>query len=397
MGYLVDIAGTGLVAVLRTPLRSLVTIGCLLVFLVPFLTGLAISKGVQREAEMSIRFGADLYVTGTMLGRNVPIPVTLAKQVERIDGVREVVPRIIGGIVLGKNSESAVLVGVPRDRFPSSIRCVDGDLPTGSSMNELVIGTELARQLGLNLGTLLPPFYRSSKGERVSKVVGVFKSEVSIWQARLIFTSLDTAASIFDQPGLVTDFLVYCETGREAAVRSCIRDLQPTIGASRDSSIRLECTAREDLASLLPTGLLHREGIFNLHFVLAFAVSIAVVLLTSGFGLSERRREIGILKATGWQTDEILFRSMVESVLLSVTATSLAIVFAHGWLAWFNGYWIASVFFAGVNAAPSFKVPFQLAPVPALVCLLVSFLIVTTGTVYTSWRAAVVAPREAIG
>jgi ABC-type lipoprotein release transport system permease subunit len=397
MRYLADIAGTGLIAVLRTPLRSLVTIGCLLVFLVPFLTGLAISKGVQREAEMSIRFGADLYVTGTMLDRNVPIPVALAKQIERIDGVREVIPRIIGGIVLGKNSESAVLVGIPRDRFPSSITCIDGDLPTGSSMNELVVGTELARQLGLSVGTLLPPFYHSSRGERVSKVVGLFKSEVSIWQARLVFTSLDTAASIFDQPGLVTDLLVYCDPGRQAAVRSRIRELQPAVATLGGSNIRLESTAREDLESLLPAGLLHREGIFNLHFLLAFAVSIGVVLLTSGFGLSARRREIGILKATGWQTDEILFRSMVESVLLSVAAAALAIVFAHAWLAWFNGYWIAGVFLTGVNAMPSFKVPFQLAPVPALVCLLLSFLIVTAGTVYTSWRAAVVAPREAIG
>src|SRR5438067_2216574 len=109
MRYLVDVAGTGLVAVVRTPLRSLVTVGCLLVFLVPFLTGLAISKGVQRQAEMSIRFGADLYVTGTMLGRNVPIPVQLATEIQRIDGVREVTPRIVGGIVLGKDNESAVL------------------------------------------------------------------------------------------------------------------------------------------------------------------------------------------------------------------------------------------------------------------------------------------------
>ena len=76
--------------------------------------------------------------------------------------------------------------------------------------------------------------------------------------------------------------------------------------------------AREDLLALLPRGLLHREGIFNLLFLLAFVVGILVLLVTSGLGLTERRREIGILKATGWQTDEVLLRSLAESFCLSL-------------------------------------------------------------------------------
>src|SRR5207253_11472643 len=105
---------------------------------------------------------------------------------------------------------------------------------------------------------------------------------------------------------------------------------------------------REDLAGLLPRGLVHREGVFTLLFVLAFAVGILVVLVTSGFGLSERRREIAILKATGWQTDELLLRSLAESFLVSVAGASLAVVLAFVWLKGLNGYWIAGVFLTGV-------------------------------------------------
>ena len=72
--------------------------------------------------------------------------------------------------------------------------------------------------------------------------------------------------------------------------------------------IRAEVTTSSDLLALLHKDLPHQEGIFTLHLVLAFIVAILVLLVTSGLGLSERRREIGILKATGWQTDEVRLR-----------------------------------------------------------------------------------------
>ena len=55
---------------------------------------------------------------------------------------------------------------------------------------------------------------------------------------------------------------------------------------------RPEVTSSEELLALLPRGVRHREGIFNLLFVLAFVVAILVLLVTSGLGLAERRREI---------------------------------------------------------------------------------------------------------
>ena len=155
-------------------------------------------------------------------------------------------------------------------------------------------------------------------------------------------------------------------------------------------------TSRDELKSMLPAGLGHREGVFNLHFVLAFVVGILVILVTSGFGLPERRREIGILKATGWQTDEILLRGLVESFLLGVAGAAGAILLAYAWLEWLNGYWIAGIFLAGVDSNPGFPVPYVLAPVPILLAGLLACVLVMSGTAYSSWRAAVTPPAEAM-
>jgi ABC-type lipoprotein release transport system permease subunit len=390
-----EVARTGVDAVLLHPLRSVVTVAALATILIPYLVGLGLSQGIQRQAEDSIRYGADLYVTGSQFGRNVPVRLSAVVEVSSIDGVTDVVPRIVGGVTLGKDREPVVVVGISADRLPPLTSCVGGRMYGAGGLDEFVVGTELAKRLKLTVGAMIPPFYRSVKGERVSTVVGVFKSDNPIWQSRLIFTSLDTAARVFNQEGLVTDLLVYCRPGYQAHVSSAILRLVTSKEQSAGTP-RLQVTAKEDLNALLPRGLLHREGIFNLHFLLAFAVGILVIMVTSGLGLSERRREIGILKATGWQTDEILLRSIVETLLLSIAGASLSVLLAFIWLNWFNGYWVASIFLAGSDAAPAFRVPFRLTPVPALLAFLISSVVVMTGTLYSTWRAAVGPPAEAM-
>jgi ABC-type lipoprotein release transport system permease subunit len=402
MQVILTICRTGLDSVLLHPGRSLATVACLVAVLLPFLAELGVSKGIEQEALQSAQLGADLYVTGRRLGQQAPVPLAAQGEIRGIGGVTDVIPRIVGEIALGKDQVSAVVVGLPLKRFPNSLHCVQGRLYGDGLRNELVIGTELARRLKLQVGTLIPPFYHSSQGDRVSEVVGLFEADAPIWQANLILTSFETAAAIFNDQGLATDLLVYCRPGYQDAIRSKILQL-PAAGLSPAAAeqggtepITLAVTTREDLLALLPRDVLHREGIFNLHFVVAFAAAILVVLVTSGFGLTERRHEVGILKATGWQTDQILLRCVVESLVLSLAAAAVAIVLAFAWLKGLNGYGLASLFLSGAGPAPSFPVPFRLTPVPVLLTLVVSLTVVLVGSIYSTWRAAIAPPRAAM-
>jgi ABC-type lipoprotein release transport system permease subunit len=378
-------------------LRSLVCVTAVVAVLLPFLVGLALSRGIEEAAEDSARFGADLYVTGSQFGRPVAIPLEAVGRIRALDGVTGVTPRIVGEVVLGKNAEHAVLVGLPPGHFPSWAGSVEGELPRDGGPNELVVGTGLARRLSLKVGSMLPPFYRNDRqGERVSRVVGVFKPDAPLWQSNLILTTFDAAAAIFDQLGLATDLLVTCRAGyQDEVARSITRGLSFPSADGR-GVIRPRVTAREDLLTLLRRGPAHRSGVFSLHFLLAFVVGILVLLVTSGLGLSERRREIGILKATGWQTDEVLLRGLVESLMLSLAGACVALLLAWAWLRGFNGYGVTGFFLPGVGASPDFRVPYRLTPVPALLAFVLAFAVVLTGTLYSSWRAATTLPREAM-
>jgi ABC-type lipoprotein release transport system permease subunit len=394
MHRLLGIAATGLTCLRLHPLRNLATVAALIAVLMPFLACLAISKGIEAEAEASIRAGADLYVMGEEFGRNVPVPLTAVERIRQLDGVTEVVPRIVGSIPLGRDREPSVVVGLPAEKLATSVHCIEGRLPRIAGRNELVIGSELARRLNLGVGSRIPPFYHSEQGERISEIVGVFEADAPLWQARLLLTPFETATSLFNETEKATDLLVSCRPGYQPFVQDAI---QSSIHLeSMPRGLRLKVTTREELAVLIPQGLIHREGIFNLHFVLAFAVGILVVLVTSGIGLSERRREIGILKATGWQTDEVLLRSLVESIALCVAAACLSLLLAWTWLRVFNGYWLTSLFLDGSSTAPGFDIPCRFTPVPVLLAFVISFAVVLSGTLVSTWRAAIAPPWEAM-
>ena len=398
MRHLLEIAQTGLASVLLHRLRSLVCVAALVTVLLPYLVGLGLSKGLEAEAEASTRFGADLYVSGSQFGRPVPIPLGAVDQIRRIEGVTRVVPRIVGEVVLGRNPEfeHAVVVGLPPEEFSAWADGVEGEVPRTSlpaehRPNGLVLGTVLARRLKLRVGDYYPPF---SGARHTFRVVGVFRPAAPRWQARLILTTFQVAEEVFAQKDLATDLLVSCRPGYQADVTNTV--VRTISFGNGDNLVQPRVTAREDLLALLPRSLLHREGIFTLHFVLAFVVGILVLLVTSGVGLAERRREVGILKATGWQTDEVLLRSLTESFALSLAGACVALLLAWAWLRFLNGYGIAGLFLDGAGTAPDFPVPFRLAPVPILLAFVLSFVIVLTGTLYSTWRAATASPLEAM-
>ena len=230
------------------PLRSGVSVAALLVVLVPYLAGLGLGKGIEREAEAAAAAGPDLYVRGSQFGRPEPLPLSAVQDVGAIPGVDHVVPRIVGEVFLGKEQVRCVLVGMPVEHFPSWAACIEGKPPMAGGAHQLVIGTTVARRLGLKVGSRIPPFYRNDRlGEHVSEVVGVFNPDAPLWQAYLILTTFETAAAVFDQPGLATDLLVTCEPGTAADVSREIVQRLSFPGADGRALVRPEVTSADDL------------------------------------------------------------------------------------------------------------------------------------------------------
>ncbi len=98
----------------------------------------------------------------------------------------------------------------------------------------------------------------------------------------------------------------------------------------------------------------------------------------------------------GWGTDEVLIRGFVESLVLAALGASLAVLLAALWLGPLGARGIAAVLLPGAEADPGFAVPWRLAPGPVLAAAAVSLLLVLTGTLPSSWRAAAAEPMESM-
>jgi ABC-type lipoprotein release transport system permease subunit len=390
------IARSGLAAVALHPLRSGATIACVVAMLVPFVAGLAVSRGLSDEAALAARCGADLVVTGVRYGRPAPLPLAAAEALAALPEVVSVRPRIVGAIQLGAAREDAVLVGVDAESLPPDVRAVEGRLFERGAKNELVVGSRLAQRLGLSPGARIPPFYSNRDGERVSTVVGVFAADLPLWEANLVFASLETAQTVFDERGTATQFLVTCREGYADAVAEKVVRLGSLAAPGSNDPLTPRVRSRADAEAVLARGAASGEGIFALHFVLLFAAAVPLLVVTSGAGLAERRREVGVLKMLGWGTDDVLLRGFVESVVLGVTGAAASVLLAALWLGPLGGRGIAAVLLPGADADPGFGVPWRLTPGPVAIASALALALVLAGTLHSNWRAATAEPMEAM-
>ncbi|MFO0932975.1 MAG: FtsX-like permease family protein [Planctomycetota bacterium] len=386
---------SGAGAVLLHPLRSAVTVACVVAVLLPWVAGLAIAHGLRDQARDAVRLGPDLLVEGERMGRPAPVPLEAVATIRALPGVTDVVPRVVGEIRLGRDDVSAVLVGLPIDRLPAGTTLVEGRLPAAGAANELVVGAALARRLALVVGARLPPFYRNDAGERVSTVVGVFRSgPPRVVGAGRPDVARDRGRGLRARPRVVVarDRRTRRPRGRPPRRRAPAGPRASTTATGPCARV----LTREDAGALLPAQVLQREGVFTLHWLLAFAVGLPLVLVTSGAGLAERRRETALLKAVGWGTDDVLLRSLAESLLLALGAAALAVLLAALWLGPLRAVGVGAVYLAGVEADAVVDVPWRLAPVPVLLATGLAVVLVTVGTLVSTWRAASTPPAEVL-
>ena len=362
---------------------------CLVAVLCPFLAAVAVLEGVRAQAQLSVEQGADIYVTMDMYGRNGIIPQGVAPEIGRIQGVDKAVPRVVSRIYV--HGILAVLLGLSMDDPPQDVRFVSGALPRSG---EVAVGRQLAERLGLEVGDSLSigtrvfavvdhiPFVE----KKVYRVSGVFDSKASIWTADLVLMDLEDAVATYEMEDFVTDIAVYVRPGRVRTVAEEIRKQNAFFRIQTKGMVR----------QYVEQGFRIKGGVFTTLYALALALGVPLVLVLSGLGLSERRRTIGVLKAAGWQTEDVLEAVFFENLILSLTGALGAFVLAFVWVRLLNAPLIARLFLSGAEAIAPFAVPARFLPGPLLLAVVLSLALTLVGSIPSTWRAAAVPPAEAM-
>ena len=137
-----------------------------------------------------------------------------------------------------------------------------------------------------------------------------------------------------------------------------------------------------------------RSGLIIVIFSAA-ALAFVIFAWDKASGLSaEERREIGILKAVGWETSDILLMKFWEGTVVSLTAFLVGTILAYAHVFLTSSALFAPVLKGWSTLYPAFRLtPFiDFGQVATLFFLTVVPYSVTT--IIPSWRAAIIDPDE---
>lgn len=323
---------------------------------------------IKKEASMILKDAPEMVVQRMIAGRHELIPVRYIEKIRDIRGVISVKGRLWGYYydpIVGANYTLMV---------PDH-----SDVRTGT----IIIGRGISRVRLAFQGDTLE--FRSHDGKIITlEVKKILSPESELVSSDLVLISENDFRTLFgENRNFVTDLTLHVKNPRElSTIALKISEILP------DTRIIL----RDEILRTYDAVFNWRGGMMIV-ILLGALLAFIIFAWDKASGLSqEERKEIGILKAIGWETSDVILMKFWEGMIVSLSS------FLSGTLlAYVHVFFASSILFEPVLKGwavlyPQFKVvPF----VDASQVVSLFFLTVvpyTVATIIPSWRAATVDP-----
>jgi putative ABC transport system permease protein len=314
----------------QRPIRTLVSVAgvALGVCLVMLFTGLArgMSNDLQRRAS---NLRAEIIFTrpGAMqlTASTANLSTKYVDSLKQIEGVEEALPVIRYVFQGGRGIGFEQVEGVEWEPFAriNEIQLIAGKPP--QAMDEIVIDETKARNNKLGVGSTLKLF-----GDKQFRITGIYSPESG---ARVKMT-LQAMQDALESPGRCTYIMVKVRNPNEQI------EVAKRIDAQLPGN-KIQFT--RDLFTSIEKSIPYLGIFLRVLVGLAAVVSALVVMLAMYTTITERTREIGILKALGASRRYIVF--IIESEALLISAVGLLAGFALSFAAGYAIHQMYGLFF----------------------------------------------------
>jgi lipoprotein-releasing system permease protein len=400
-----------------------VTLGITVLILV-----MSVMTGFERELQRKvIGFDAHLLISNNGL----------------IDGWKEIAGKVSsapGVVAAAPFVQGPVIVEFNHQRLAPKIRGIDpvreqkvGDLSRfivagklDLSGDSAVLGSELARALGVRVGDVITIYSpgnlgrvleqldklksKGPKGPGGSKerdveslrqlvlpteltVTGIFESGRYLYDSEFLLVPLHIGQELYGLGGSVHGLAVKTvDPDRAAAIRE---DLRPVLPAD------LSCITWMDLNKQLFDAIaMERHVMF---FLLMF------IILVAAFGIMntlitvtvQKTREIGVLKALGARTWQVISVFLIQGMVVGVIGVASGLVLGMSLIRWRNevSAWLASVL--GVEIFPRSvyqfsEIPAEVVPSDVALICISAFAICSLAALVPAWIASRLDPVKAL-
>ncbi|MHB1005073.1 MAG: ABC transporter permease [Chloroflexota bacterium] len=283
------------------------------------------------------------------------------------ENIANVAPKLAGSVKLGDTQ--ALLVGVD---FASELKMkswwkIDGMAPAQSG--EVLLGAKAAAKLGVGPGGDI------KIGEGAHRVTGVIR-ETGSSEDSVVFTDLPTAERALGKSGNVS-FVEVSALCQACPINDIVSQIQDKLPNADVVALSQAVEGRRRTVDQL-TGLAGGVSI------VVILIGGLVVLTTTMGSVTERTREVGILRAVGFRRMHIARIFLLESAIVG------AIGGLAGWLIGIGAGRVLTPVLVGVQQLPPFD------PILGLAAVLGAVLVGLAGSAYPALRAANLDPVEAL-
>ena len=356
---------------LHRPARTAVSIigigiGILLIVFTVGLANGSLRERAQREAnvgaEIMLRASGSLGLSGSEALR---LPVSLAEDVKKVDGVATAVPIAQNSIsVSDANTGSRLVDGINFDEYASvsGVQIAKGRKPADGA-DEVIADVAWVQQKNLVIGGKMSIY------DRDFTLVGSYEPSAG----GRIKIPLGTMQKQLGAEGKVSALLIKVKDGFSPdTVAQSIQAKFP------DDQIILT----RDLEELYMQGFPALNVFLNVVVGVAGAISALIILLTMYTTVTERTRQIGVLKSLGMSNFRIAFTIVQEALLISTGGVLFGVI---------------ATFLLSVALTKWTSLTVQIEPSIVVSILIVGILSSIVGALYPGLRAARLDPVEALG
>ena len=321
-------------------------------------------QSMKKESAVILKDAPDLIIQRMVAGRYEMIPLTYLEPLRSIRGISSVKARLWGYYydpVVGAN----YTLMVPENP----------ELGPG----RIIIGEGVSRIRLADAGDTME--FRTYAGEVIDlEVQGTLASESEMVSSDLVLVTEQDFRRLFGVPnGFATDLAVRIRNSREIqTVALKVAGLLPdTRQVLKDEMLRTYDAVFDWRGGILIVIL---SGVMMAFGILAWDKA-------SGLS-SEERREIGILKAIGWETSDVLLMKFWEGMAVSLTSFFMGVM-----LAYVHIYFASAALFEPVLKGwsvlyPRFRMTPSLDVFELSVLFFLSVVPYTVATIIPAWKAA---------
>jgi ABC-type lipoprotein release transport system permease subunit len=326
------------------------------------------TQALKNEAAIVLTGTPEILVQKLVAGRHALIPMAYAQKISAIRGVQDVKGRLWGYYFDPVSRANYTLM------VPEGLALKD---------NEIVVGAGISRVRQVFRGNAV--LLRTYAGKPFSFLIkGVLSPESELLSSDLMLVSKAGFERLFGPSGDdVTDLSVSVLNKKEIpTIAAKIVDQFPDTRAITRNEILKTYSAVFDWRGGIMIGILTGAVLAFLIFAWDKAVGLS----------AEEKREIGILKAIGWETGDVLQMKFWEGIIVSLTAFLVGVI-----LAYIHIFFASATIFAPVLKGWAVLYPnFRLTPFISgyQIAILFFFTVIpyTITTIMPSWRAATIDP-----